>query len=84
MGSFDRPNIRYTVQEKFRPLEQVVNYLKQQEQQSGIIYCASRRKVDELTEQLAGKGFQVAAYHAGLTNEQRNAVQEAFKKTKFS
>lgn len=80
VGSFDRPNIRYTVQEKFRPLEQVVNYLKQQEQQSGIIYCASRRKVDELTEQLAGKGFQVAAYHAGLTNEQRNAVQEAFKK----
>ena len=80
IGSFDRPNIRYTVQEKFRPLEQVVTYLKQQEQQSGIIYCASRRKVDELTEQLAGKGFQVAAYHAGLTNEQRNAVQEAFKK----
>ncbi len=80
IGSFDRPNIRYTVQEKFRPLEQVVNYLKQQEQQSGIIYCASRRKVDELAEQLAGKGFQVAAYHAGLTNEQRNAVQEAFKK----
>ena len=80
VGSFDRPNIRYTVQEKFRPLEQVVNYLKQQEQQSGIIYCASRRKVDELTEQLAGKGFQVAAYHAGLTNEQRNSVQEAFKK----
>jgi ATP-dependent DNA helicase RecQ len=80
IGSFDRPNIRYTVQEKFRPLEQVVSYLKQQEQQSGIIYCASRRKVDELTEQLAGKGFQVAAYHAGLTNEQRNSVQEAFKK----
>ncbi|MDF3123548.1 DNA helicase RecQ [Rheinheimera sp. 1928-s] len=80
VGSFDRPNIRYTVQEKFRPLEQVVNYLKLQEQQSGIIYCASRRKVDELTEQLAGKGFQVAAYHAGLTNEQRNSVQEAFKK----
>ncbi|RVT48215.1 DNA helicase RecQ [Rheinheimera sediminis] len=80
IGSFDRPNIRYTVQEKFRPLEQVVNYLKQQEQQSGIIYCASRRKVDELTEQLASKGFQVAAYHAGLTNEQRNSVQEAFKK----
>lgn len=80
IGSFDRPNIRYTVQEKFRPLEQVVSYLKLQEQQSGIIYCASRRKVDELTEQLAGKGFQVAAYHAGLTNEQRNAVQEAFKK----
>lgn len=80
IGSFDRPNIRYTVQEKFRPLEQVVNYLKLQEQQSGIIYCASRRKVDELTEQLAGKGFQVAAYHAGLTNEQRNSVQEDFKK----
>jgi ATP-dependent DNA helicase RecQ len=80
VGSFDRPNIRYTVQEKFRPLEQLISFLKQQDQQSGIIYCASRRKVDELTEQLAGKGFQVAAYHAGLTNEQRSLVQDAFKK----
>ncbi len=79
-GSFDRPNIRYTVQEKFRPLEQVVNYLKQQENNSGIIYCSSRRKVDELTAQLAERGFRVAAYHAGHDAASRERVQDAFKR----
>lgn len=79
-GSFDRPNIRYTVQEKFRPLEQLTTYLKQQDTASGIIYCNSRRKVDELTAQLKEKGFNVASYHAGLEAEQRAAVQDAFKR----
>ncbi|MDX3772569.1 DNA helicase RecQ [Chromatiaceae bacterium AAb-1] len=80
VGSFDRPNIRYTVQEKFRPTEQLVTYLKQQENASGIIYCSSRRKVDELTAQLSERGFNVAAYHAGHDSEQRTAVQDAFKR----
>lgn len=79
-GSFDRPNIRYTVQEKFRPVEQLINYLQQQDNASGIVYCASRRKVDELTEQLQQRGFNVAAYHAGLSSEKRNEVQDAFKR----
>jgi len=67
ISSFDRPNIRYTVLEKFRPLEQLVTLLKSQENQSGIVYCSSRKKVDELAEQLKGKGFAVGAYHAGLS-----------------
>jgi len=46
VGSFDRPNIRYTVQEKFSALNQLVSYLKTQEQQSGIVYCNSRKKVE--------------------------------------
>tara|TARA_B100001059_G_scaffold43554_1_gene35705 strand:- start:201930 stop:203726 length:1797 start_codon:yes stop_codon:yes gene_type:complete len=79
-GSFDRPNIRYTVQEKFRPLEQVVSYLKQQDSSAGIIYCSSRRKVDELSGQLAERGFKVAAYHAGHDSEQRGQVQDDFKR----
>lgn len=79
-GSFDRPNIRYTVQEKFRPLEQLLVYLKQQENNSGIIYCSSRRKVDELANQLQERGFKVAAYHAGLDAGQREQVQDAFKR----
>lgn len=83
-GSFDRPNIRYTVQEKFRPLEQLLSYLKRQEQHSGIIYCSSRRKVDELTAQLAERGFKVAAYHAGHDAEHRQRVQEAFKRDDIS
>lgn len=79
-GSFDRPNIRYTVQEKFRPLEQVVSYLKEQEGSAGIIYCSSRRKVDELSGQLSERGFKVAAYHAGHDSEQRGRVQDDFKR----
>lgn len=80
ISSFDRPNIRYTVLEKFRPLEQLVTLLKSQENQSGIVYCSSRKKVDELSEQLKGKGFAVGAYHAGLSNEQRALVQDQFKR----
>lgn len=80
ISSFDRPNIRYTVQEKFRPFEQLVALLKQQENQSGIIYCSSRKKVDELAQQLHHKGFAVGAYHAGLNNEERARVQDEFKR----
>lgn len=83
LGSFDRPNIRYTVQEKFRPVEQLVGYLQQQEGSSGIVYCASRRKVDELTEQLKQRGFNAAAYHAGMTSDERNNVQDAFKRDDY-
>ncbi len=79
--SFDRPNIRYTVQEKTsRPLEQLLELLKSQEQQSGIVYCSSRKKVDELTESLKSKGFKVGAYHAGLDAETRALVQDQFKR----
>ncbi|CCQ11237.1 ATP-dependent DNA helicase RecQ [Pseudoalteromonas luteoviolacea B = ATCC 29581] len=77
-GSFDRPNIRYTIEEKFKPLTQLMRYLRTQQGQSGIIYCTSRRRVDEVSEKLADAGFNVAAYHAGLTNEQRQFVQTGF------
>uniref|UniRef100_A0A486XMQ1 DNA helicase RecQ n=1 Tax=Rheinheimera sp. BAL341 TaxID=1708203 RepID=A0A486XMQ1_9GAMM len=83
LGSFDRPNIRYTVQEKFRPVEQLVAYLQQQDGASGIVYCGSRRKVDELSSQLAQRGFSVAGYHAGLSNEERNTIQDAFKRDDY-
>ncbi|HSG53657.1 MAG TPA: DNA helicase RecQ [Rheinheimera sp.] len=83
LGSFDRPNIRYTVQEKFRGVDQLVSYLQQQDGASGIVYCGSRRKVDELTAQLAQRGFNVAGYHAGLSNEERNTIQDAFKRDDY-
>lgn len=79
--SFDRPNIRYTVREKTsRPLEQLTEQLKSLEGQSCIIYCSSRRKVDELAEQLSQKGLRVGAYHAGLDAELRAKVQDQFKR----
>jgi ATP-dependent DNA helicase RecQ len=74
-GSFDRPNIRYTIEEKFKPLAQLLRYLKEQQNQSGIIYCTSRKRVDE---KIADAGMNAAAYHAGMSNEQRQFVQTGF------
>jgi ATP-dependent DNA helicase RecQ len=77
-GSFDRPNIRYTIEEKFKPLAQLLRYLKEQQNQSGIIYCTSRKRVDDVAEKLADAGLNAAAYHAGMSNEQRQFVQTGF------
>ncbi|HCV01573.1 DNA helicase RecQ [Pseudoalteromonas sp. SSMSWG5] len=77
-GSFDRPNIRYTIEEKFKPMVQLLRYLKEQQNQSGIIYCTSRKRVDDVAEKLADAGFNAAAYHAGMSNEQRQFVQSGF------
>ena len=77
-GSFDRPNIRYTIEEKFKPLSQLMRFLRQQKGQSGIIYCSSRKRVDDIAEKLQDAGFNAASYHAGLENDQRSFVQNAF------
>ena len=78
VASFDRPNIRYTVREKHQPFEQLVRFLTARQGQAGIVYALSRRRVDELAEKLAAKGFRVGAYHAGLGAAERIRVQEAF------
>lgn len=78
--SFDRPNIRYTVVEKYNLTDQIVSFIETQKGNSGIIYCASRSKVEDMTTRLTARGFSIAAYHAGLTNQQRQQAQEAFLK----
>ncbi|QLB19295.1 DNA helicase RecQ [Mannheimia granulomatis] len=80
LGSFDRPNIRYTVQEKFKPLEQLVQFIHKQQGKSGIIYCNSRKKVEEITEKLSARKISVMGYHAGMSFEQREVVQNAFQR----
>ncbi|MDH2999142.1 ATP-dependent DNA helicase RecQ [Pasteurellaceae bacterium LFhippo2] len=80
LGSFDRPNIRYTVQEKFKPVEQLVKFVSSQNGKSGIVYCNSRKKVEELTEKLSARRFSVMGYHAGMTIEERETVQNAFQR----
>jgi ATP-dependent DNA helicase RecQ len=75
---FDRPNIRYTVLAKNKPFEQLFAFLKDRRQEAGIVYCLSRKRVEKLAAQLAGAGFRVAPYHAGLAGEERSAVQDAF------
>lgn len=78
--SFDRPNIRYTVVEKFNLTEQVVSFIETQKGNSGIVYCSSRSRVEYMTTRLAARGFSVIAYHAGLTVEERQHAQDAFLK----
>src|SRR5699024_9630178 len=78
ISSFDRPNIRYTVTEKVSSFKQILHYLRSVEGKSGIIYCSSRAKVEDLTERLKNQGYSVVAYHAGLSTTEREANQEAF------
>jgi ATP-dependent DNA helicase RecQ len=80
ISSFDRPNIRYTLEEKFHPLQQVIKYLKEQENNSGIIYCTSRKRVDEVSAQLSSHGFNATGYHAGLEQAVRQKAQEDFSR----
>lgn len=80
LGSFDRPNIRYTVQEKFKPMEQLAKFIRGQKGKSGIVYCNSRKKVEDITEKLAAQQISVMGYHAGMTVAQRETVQNAFQR----
>ncbi len=80
VSGFDRPNIRYTVVEKSKPQAQVANYIKAHEGESGIVYCLSRKRVDEVSEHLRKLGIDAASYHAGYSTEERSRVQNAFQK----
>jgi ATP-dependent DNA helicase RecQ len=76
--SFDRPNIRYTVLEKHQPRQQLLRFLADRRDASGIVYCLSRKRVEQLAELLSEQGLRAAAYHAGLPADTRNTVQERF------
>lgn len=78
--SFDRPNIEYLLIEKYRPLVQLFNYLEQHKDESGIIYCSSRKRTEEIAQKLAAKGISARCYHAGLPLEERQTVQDLFIK----
>ena len=78
--SFDRPNIEYLLIEKYRPLTQLFNYLDQHKDESGIIYCTSRKRTEEIAGKLVAKGLNSRCYHAGLPLEERQHVQDLFIK----
>lgn len=80
LGSFDRPNIQYTLVEKHKPVSQVIRFLSDQQGQCGIIYCGSRKKVEMLTEKLCANHIRAAGYHAGMDHDERAYVQEAFQR----
>lgn len=80
LGSFDRPNIRYTVQEKFKPFDQLLKFIQTQQGKSGIVYCNSRKKVEDITAKLAARRISVMGYHAGMSMQERETVQNAFQR----
>lgn len=80
IGSFDRPNIRYTLVEKFKPMEQLCQFVLEQKGKSGIVYCNSRNKVERIAESLRKKGVAAQTYHAGMEASQREQVQRAFQR----
>ncbi|MCF8069862.1 MAG: DNA helicase RecQ [Desulfobacterales bacterium] len=80
IGSFNRVNLFINIIPKADPNEQTISFLKQYPDQSGIIYCFSRKQVDNLCDNLTGEGFSVRPYHAGLSDEDRKKNQELFIK----
>lgn len=76
--SFDRPNIHYRVCVKDQAPRQLEAFLAEHIGESGIVYCGSRRRVEETAERLAGHGYQALPYHAGLAPEVRAAHQDRF------
>jgi len=80
LDSFDRPNIRLTIAEKYNGQQQILGYIRKRKTDSGIVYCSSRWQVEKLSKYLANAGINCAAYHAGLEPEIRAFVQEGFTK----
>ena len=78
VASFNRPNLTYRVLAKDQPLRQIIDFVRKREEESGIIYCASRATAERTAEALAGRGFSARAYHAGLDAGERSRNQEAF------
>ena len=82
-SSFNRPNLYYEIRQKINEADtdsQIIRFLKQQEGKSGIIYCLSRKKVEELSKKLQLNGFKAAPYHAGLETDVRTQTQDDFLK----
>ena len=77
-SSFNRPNLYYEIRPKHDVDREIIRFIKQNEGKSGIIYCLSRKKVEELTELLVANGIRARAYHAGMDAATRAANQDDF------
>lgn len=84
ISSFDRPNIRYRIVEKDNARSQLLDFIRAEHRHptgtdAGIVYCLSRRKVDETAEWLKSQGINALPYHAGMDAQQRQAHQQIFQ-----
>jgi len=77
-SSFNRPNLYYEIRDKSDPKKEIIKYIRQNPGKSGIIYCLSRKKVEELAELLCINGIKAAPYHAGLDAKTRAENQDRF------
>jgi ATP-dependent DNA helicase RecQ len=77
-ASFNRANLYYEVRPKVKPETQIIKFIKQNEGKSGIIYCLSRKKVEELAETLQVNGIKALPYHAGMDAATRSGNQDKF------
>ena len=77
-SSFNRPNLYYEIRDKSDPKKDIIRYIRQNPGKSGIIYCLSRKKVEELAELLNINGIKAAPYHAGLDAKTRAENQDKF------
>ncbi len=78
LASFDRKNLSLEVRPGIKRIEQILNFLADKPNDSGIIYCLSRKTTEAIAEKLRGKGYNAEAYHAGIVHEKRASVQEGF------
>jgi ATP-dependent DNA helicase RecQ len=78
ISGFDRPNIRYAIANKTTPKKQLLAFLQQRKQEAGIVYCLSRKKVEDTARWLSDEGFTALPYHAGLPAQLRQTHQNRF------
>jgi ATP-dependent DNA helicase RecQ len=78
VSSFDRPNIDIDVRPGLDRIKHISRFIEDNAEESGIIYCLSRKSTEDLSEKLIKRGFDSRAYHAGLTYDERTKVQEDF------
>lgn len=77
-ASFNRPNLYYEVKPKTKPESQIIKFIKENEGKSGIIYCLSRKRVEELTQTLLVNDIKALPYHAGMDSATRSGNQDKF------
>jgi ATP-dependent DNA helicase RecQ len=79
IAGFDRPNIRYGAADKTSTTQQMMRFLKRRQGESGIVYCLSRRKTEEVAASLNDHGFAALPYHAGMESKARDENQRRFQ-----
>ncbi len=82
VGDFDRPNLTYRILPRVEEWKQIVDVVERHRNEAGIIYCMRRKDVDSLTTKLRRAGYDAVGYHAGLSQDERRAAQDAFASEK--